>query len=67
MLLRGCLVGVMFAVCLGVLAEKNTVQTNILYGSGTNTRQVVDVFLPAAQTPVPVIFMIHGGRLHFWR
>lgn len=40
--------------------------TSIVYGSGKNTRQVLDVFLPSQdETTFPVIFMIHGGGYVF--
>lgn len=47
-------------------AEGTSPYTNMLYGPGTNTRQVLDVFLPATTDhDVPVIFMVHGGGYVF--
>jgi acetyl esterase/lipase len=47
-------------------ADGSSPYTNLVYGSGTNTRQILDVFLPTTQADrVPVIFMVHGGGYVF--
>lgn len=60
---------VLLMLCLTPIAQaadEHSPYTNIVYGSSTNTRQVLDVFLPAAvETPIPVIFMVHGGGYVF--
>lgn len=48
-----------------VRADGSNPYSNIFYGDGSNTRQVLDVFLPDADAPVPTIFMVHGGGYVF--
>lgn len=60
---------VMLMFCLPLIvyaADGSSPYTNLMYGPGTNTRQVLDVHLPAnLDRPVPVIFIVHGGGYVF--
>jgi acetyl esterase/lipase len=55
-----------FLLPLIVHADGNSPYADIFYGDGANTRQILDVFLPAAADgPAPVMFMVHGGGYVF--